>query len=108
MGRSPGVDELLLIARQEFASRLPDKVAELEAFEARTAWPELRAAAHMLRGSAATYGFQWLSAIAASVEDQLLAVACTPDPAAASRIGEALAQARLEADRAGHAAVEDR
>jgi HPt (histidine-containing phosphotransfer) domain-containing protein len=108
MGQGPSVDELLAIARAEFAGRLPAKVAELEQLSAREAWQDLRVASHKLRGSAATYGFARLGATAATVEEVLIAAACQPDAVARDRVRGALIEARAEASRAARAATEAR
>ena len=100
MAQGPSIDELLAAARSEFALRLPAKVGDLEAHAASDAWPDLRLAAHKLRGSAATYGFPAMSAIAASIEELLLAAALAPAPAAVGRIRMAVTEARAEAERA--------
>jgi HPt (histidine-containing phosphotransfer) domain-containing protein len=99
MAQGLSIDELLAAARSEFALRLPAKVGDLEAHAASEAWPDLRLAAHKLRGSAATYGFPAMSALAASIEDILLAAALAPGPDAVGRIGAAVTEARAEAER---------
>jgi HPt (histidine-containing phosphotransfer) domain-containing protein len=100
MAQGPGIDELLARARSEFALRLPAKVDELESLASRPAWPELRVAAHKLRGSAATYGFPALSSVAAGIEDLLLGVGCAPTPSDVERILAVLLEARAQAARA--------
>jgi HPt (histidine-containing phosphotransfer) domain-containing protein len=100
MGQGPSVDDVLAIARAEFASRLPGKVDELARLHSSRAWKELRVAAHKLRGSAATYGFAALGTLAAEIEEILLASACAPDPPACERIRVTLGGAGLEAGRA--------
>jgi HPt (histidine-containing phosphotransfer) domain-containing protein len=94
------VEEMLAAARSEFAGRLVAKVSDLESLASRAAWAELRVAAHKLRGSAATYGFPALSALAASIEEALIASGGAPSASAITGVGEALAAARVEAHRA--------
>jgi HPt (histidine-containing phosphotransfer) domain-containing protein len=98
------VDEMLAAARAEYAGRLVARVRDLDALAEKGAWSELRVLAHKLRGSAATYGFAALGALAASIEEVLIASGCAPDVAAVARIGEALAAARREADGAARGA----
>lgn len=100
MAQAPSVEDLLAIARSGFAGRLPAKVEEICALASRGAWQEVRVAAHKLRGSAATYGFPALSVLAAAIEDAVLDAGGAPDPSASARIGDALHDARAEADRA--------
>jgi HPt (histidine-containing phosphotransfer) domain-containing protein len=99
MGQAPTVDDLLAIARAEFAGRLPGKVAELDRLASIEAWQDLRVASHKLRGSAATYGFPALGALAATIEELLIAAGCQPDAGARERVGGAVAEARAEARR---------
>jgi HPt (histidine-containing phosphotransfer) domain-containing protein len=98
--RTPAIDDLLAAARADFASRLPARIAELDALAARAAWHEARRAAHRLRGSSATYGFTALGALAARIEDALLEAGGAPDGEARARIASWLGEARGEAARA--------
>jgi HPt (histidine-containing phosphotransfer) domain-containing protein len=97
--RDPAVEDVLAAVRRDFASRLPERGAELVACLARGAWEELRRAAHKLRGSASTYGFAELGAHAAAIDDLLIDLADaggSPDPAAKARL-EALVGAAVTA-----------
>lgn len=93
-------ETLLAAARADFASRLGDKVRELQDLFDRGAWSEARRAAHKLRGSAATYGFAKIGAAAAAMEDILIAAQLAPDEEARSRFALALATARSGAESA--------
>jgi chemotaxis protein histidine kinase CheA len=94
--RDPAIEELLAAVRRDFATKLPERGAELSALTARAAWDELRRAAHKLRGSAATYGFVDLGAHAAAIEDLLLD-AQEAEPAGAAAVPDAAARARIDA-----------
>lgn len=94
------VEKLLAAAKADFASRLDDKVRELQDLASRGAWTEARRAAHKLRGSAATYGFAKIGAVAAAMEDVLIEAALVPDEAAKTRFAAALAEARVESEHA--------
>jgi HPt (histidine-containing phosphotransfer) domain-containing protein len=100
--RDPAVDDLLAAAGRDFASRLPDRAGELESLVAREAWRETERAAHKLRGSAATYGFPEVGAVAAAIEDLLRESpgGGAPDAASRARIAALVAEARVECDRA--------
>ncbi|SRR5258708_13663518 len=100
MADAPGVDELLAIARAEFAARLPRKVEDLAGKLADGAWADLRIGSHRLRGSAATYGFAALGTLAGAIEEILEASGGAPDADARRRVEVALAEARAEAKRA--------
>ena len=100
MAASRGLDEVLAEARHEFAGRLGGKMADLDRLFASEAWADLRVASHKLRGSAATYGFVELGALAGKVEDLLLAAPGAPDAAARDRVRAMLAEARAEVRRA--------
>jgi HPt (histidine-containing phosphotransfer) domain-containing protein len=95
----PSVEQMLAEARLQFAASLPAKAAAIEEQVARGAWDEARRAAHKLRGSAGTYGFEALGAAAGEVEEVLLAAALAPDAAAVARIREKAREARVEAER---------
>jgi HPt (histidine-containing phosphotransfer) domain-containing protein len=93
------VDALLTAAREQYAARLPSKIAVIEALAAREAWDEARREAHKLRGSAATYGFEALGDAARSIEQ--LATEASLDPTRArGAMEEALQRARVEVDLA--------
>jgi HPt (histidine-containing phosphotransfer) domain-containing protein len=98
--RDPSIDALLHIARTDFATRLPARVAELEALVGRRAWEEARRAAHKLRGSAAAYGFPAVGQGAAAIEEALLTATGEPETAALARIVAEMATVRVAADRA--------
>jgi len=100
--RDPAVEDALAAVRRDFASRLPERGAELAAFVVRGAWDDLRRAAHKLRGSASTYGFADLGEHAAAIEDILL------EAADAGRPPDAAAKARLEALVGAAVAASDR
>jgi HPt (histidine-containing phosphotransfer) domain-containing protein len=94
------IETLLAAARADFASRLDDKVRELQDLASRGAWAEARRAAHKLRGSAATYGFAKIGVAAATMEDILIDAATSPNDEAKTRFASALAEARTESERA--------
>ncbi len=91
---------LLAAARADFASRLEDKVRELQELSDRGAWMEARRAAHKLRGSAGTYGFAKIGAAAAVMEDVLIEAEASPDEDARNRFAVALATARTASEAA--------
>jgi HPt (histidine-containing phosphotransfer) domain-containing protein len=94
------VEALLAEARAAYASRLPSKIAAIEALAARGAWDEAQRAAHKLHGSAATYGFAAVGEAAAAIE-KLAAEAKSVDPAMLrGALEHALRMARAEVDRA--------
>jgi HPt (histidine-containing phosphotransfer) domain-containing protein len=103
--RDPSIDGLLAAARKQFATGLPARVEELRALAAGASWGALRRAAHRLRGSAATYGYPALGALAAAVEEALIAADGAPSAEARDAIGHALAEA---GDWAEQAAAEAR
>jgi HPt (histidine-containing phosphotransfer) domain-containing protein len=95
------VDALLAAAREQYASRLPSKLAAIEELAARGDWEEARRAAHKLRGSAATYGFAAIGEAAAALE-QLALDAASFDPVRfRGALDEAFVRARDEIARAG-------
>jgi HPt (histidine-containing phosphotransfer) domain-containing protein len=94
------IDELLALAKAQFASGLGARVAAIEGPVGRGAWQEARRAAHKLRGAAATYGFAALGASAGEIEDRLLEVRDAPGPELLPRIAELVATIRVEAARA--------
>ncbi len=95
------VDALLAAAREQYAARLPSKLAAIEELAARGDWDEARRAAHKLRGSAATYGFISIGDAAATLE-QLAIDATSLDPVRVrGALDEALRRARDEIERAG-------
>jgi HPt (histidine-containing phosphotransfer) domain-containing protein len=96
-------ETLLAAARAEFASRLEEKMRELQELSDRGAWTEVRRAAHKLRGSAGTYGFPKIGAAAAVIEELLIEAEASPDEDARNRFAAALATARI----ASEAAVRD-
>ena len=100
MAKAPAFDEWLAAARVEYAGRLPAKAAELEALAAAAEWTQLRRAAHKLRGSAEVYGFAALGAVAARVEECLLAGEGEPEAAAIAEIEQALSDLSALAGRA--------
>ena len=71
--RDPSIDAALAAVRAQFAGALPDKAANVGSLLARGAWDDARRAAHRLRGSAGTHGFAALGALAAAIEELLLA-----------------------------------
>lgn len=100
MAPSTELDEIVATARAEFAGRLGGKIDDLDRLFASEAWADLRVASHKLRGSAATYGFVELGALAGQVEDLLIEASCSPDAAARHRVRATLAEARVEVRRA--------
>ena len=101
--RDPAVEDVLAAVRRDFASRLPERGAELVACLARAAWGDLRRAAHKLRGSASTYGFADLGAHAAAIDDLLIEAADAggpPDEAAKARLEALVGAAVTASDRA--------
>jgi HPt (histidine-containing phosphotransfer) domain-containing protein len=99
-GARDELEKLLAAARADFASRLDDKVRELHDLASRGAWAEARRAAHKLRGSAATYGFPKVGAAAATMEEILIDASTPPTDEAQTRFASALAEARIESERA--------
>ncbi len=97
------LDAIVAQARAEYTGRLGGKIDDLDRLFSSGAWTDLRVASHKLRGSAATYGFVELGALAGKVEDLLLEVSCNPDAAARDRVRALLAEARVEAQRASGA-----
>jgi HPt (histidine-containing phosphotransfer) domain-containing protein len=97
----PSIEAALAAVRAQFASALPEKAANVGTLLARGAWDEARRAAHRLRGSAGTYGFAPLGAVAAAIEDLLLAEPAGPREQTRERLerlaGDLLAQAELAA-----------
>ena len=98
------LDEIVAKARAEFAGRLGGKVDDLERLLSSEAWADLRVASHKLRGSAATYGFVELGALAGKVEDLLIEASSSPDAAARDRLRATLAEARAEVRRVSESA----
>jgi HPt (histidine-containing phosphotransfer) domain-containing protein len=101
--RDPAVEDLLAVARADFASRLPARITELEGLASRGVWDDARRAAHRLRGSSATYGFPVLGGLAAAIEDALLAAGGPPGEDVRGRVAAWLDEARVEAQRAAGA-----
>jgi HPt (histidine-containing phosphotransfer) domain-containing protein len=97
--RDPAIDELLAIARAEYARSLPIKAADLASLVASRAWNQARRAAHKIRGSAGAYGFPELGEAAGTLEDLLLGIRGAPDMMTAGRIREKLAAVLAEAER---------
>ncbi|HEY8087373.1 MAG TPA: Hpt domain-containing protein [Polyangiaceae bacterium] len=93
------IDELLALAKAQFASGLGARVAAIEGPVGRRAWEEARRAAHKLRGAAATYGFTALGASAGEMEELLLEVRDAPGPELQARIVELVSAVRAEAAR---------
>ena len=100
MAPSTELDEIVAKARADFAGRLGGKIDDLDRLFSSAAWSDLRVASHKLRGSAATYGFVELGALAGKVEDLLIEASCNPDGAARDRLRDTLAEARAEVGRA--------
>jgi HPt (histidine-containing phosphotransfer) domain-containing protein len=99
----PSMDALMAAVRAQFAANLPAKAADIAAHLSRGAWSDARRAAHRLRGSAGTYGFAAVGAVAGAMEEMLLAQ--TGDPAADTR-ARLEASARDLAEQAARAAAE--
>ncbi len=93
-------ETLLAAARAEFASRLEEKMRELQELSDRGAWTEVRRAAHKLRGSAGTYGFPKIGEAAAVIEELLIEAEPSPDEDAKNRFAVALATARTASEAA--------
>jgi HPt (histidine-containing phosphotransfer) domain-containing protein len=99
--RDPAIDAALAAVRAQFAGALPEKATNIGTLLERRAWDDARRAAHRLRGSAGTYGFAALGALAAAIEELLLAEPAGPSGEARERVtrlaGELQAQAHLAA-----------
>jgi HPt (histidine-containing phosphotransfer) domain-containing protein len=99
--RDPGIDAALVAMRAQFAEALPEKAANIAALLTRGAWDDARRAVHRLRGSAGTHGFAALGALAAAIEELLLAEPTGPTGEASERVaklaGELHTQAHLAA-----------
>ena len=54
-----------------FVAEVPDKVERIVSFEASQNWPELKRAAHQLKGSAGGYGFDCLAPTCQQLEQML-------------------------------------
>jgi len=94
------IGALLASAREEFARRLPARIAEIADWIAQDAWSDAARAAHKLRGSASTYGFSEVGGAAAALEEELRAMKETADGATRERLASLLEEGRDQADRA--------
>lgn len=63
-GADPDLGELVI----EFVDCMPTRIALMRAYLAARQWPELRRAAHQLKGAAGSYGFDELTQVAAQLE----------------------------------------
>ncbi len=99
-GREWDIDALRAAARTDFAARLPLRIEEIERLAVEGQWVEARREIHKLRGSAATYGFQEIGAVAVFLEELLLAADGPPDPDTRERFDQALRSAHAQADQA--------
>jgi HPt (histidine-containing phosphotransfer) domain-containing protein len=95
--RDPTIDAALAAVRVQFAEALPEKAANIRSLLARGAWEDARRAAHRLRGSAGTYGFAALGALAAAIEDLLLADPTGPSGEASERVARLAAELHAQA-----------
>ena len=67
LGNDPDLAEIVAL----FVDEMPDRVSALSAYLADGNWEDLRRAAHQLKGSAGSYGFESVSPVAARVEDAI-------------------------------------
>jgi HPt (histidine-containing phosphotransfer) domain-containing protein len=100
-GPDPSIDAALAAMRAQFAAALPEKAAHVDGLLAGAAWGDARRAAHRLRGSAGTHGFAQFGAVAAAIEELLLAEPGEPCDETRGRLrrlsGQLLAEAGLAA-----------
>ena len=94
----PSIDAALAAVRAQFAAALPEKAANVGALLARCAWDDARRAAHRLRGSAGTYGFEALGAVAAAIEELLLAEPAGPSEETRERVARLASDLQAQAD----------
>jgi HPt (histidine-containing phosphotransfer) domain-containing protein len=94
------IGALLASAREEFARRLPARIAEISDLIGQDAWSDAVRAAHKLRGSASTYGFSELGGVAVTLEEELRAIKGTADEATRKRLVSLLEEGRDHAERA--------
>ncbi len=95
----PTIEALLRAARAEYAASLPGKVDLLEELADAESWRDVRRAAHRLRGSASTYAFERLGAIASDLEEMLIEAGDEPSAASRERVARKLRDCRLEIER---------
>jgi HPt (histidine-containing phosphotransfer) domain-containing protein len=94
------IGALLASTREEFARRLPARIAEIADWIGQDAWSDAVRAAHKLRGSASTYGFSEVGRVAGALEEELRAVKETADRATRQRLLSLLEEGRDQAERA--------
>jgi diguanylate cyclase (GGDEF)-like protein len=103
-----GENEELLALQRDYATALPDRIAELatainELHNRPSTLPEVMNRAHRLRGTAGTFGFSAVSHAAAEIEDLLVGAGAIQEAPAASlwpRLDRALRTAQLGAEHA--------
>ena len=95
----PSIDELLALAKAQFASGVSARVAGIGGAAGRAAWEDVRRGAHKLRGAAATYGFVALGATAGEIEEALIEVRDRPGPDVCARVAALVAKLEAEAAR---------
>jgi HPt (histidine-containing phosphotransfer) domain-containing protein len=96
----PSIEAALAAVRAQFAEALPEKAANVGALLARGAWEDARRAAHRLRGSAGTYGFAPLGAVAAAIEELLIAEPAGPGEETRGRLERLAGDLQAQADLA--------
>jgi HPt (histidine-containing phosphotransfer) domain-containing protein len=96
----PSIDELLALARAQFAAGLGARVSALADHVEARRWQDARRAAHKLRGAAATYAFTGLGAGAGAIEEALIEVRDQPGADVQARVAELLVGVQSEARRA--------
>jgi histidine phosphotransfer protein HptB len=67
LGNDPDLAEIVAL----FVDEMPDRVSVLSACSADRNWEDLRRAAHQLKGSAGSYGFESISPLAGNVENAI-------------------------------------
>ena len=67
MGGDPDLGDIVAM----FVDEIPARVSALSALLADGDWEDLRRAAHQLKGSAGSYGFEGISPLAGKVEDTI-------------------------------------
>jgi histidine phosphotransfer protein HptB len=77
LGGDPDLGEIVAM----FVDEMPDRVSTLSAHLVDGNWEELRRAAHQLKGSAGSYGFEPISPLAGKVEETI----CSGQPEDAIR-----------------------
>ena len=67
LGSDPDLGEIVTM----FVDEMPGRISAISALLTDGKWDDLRRAAHQLKGSAGSYGFEPISPMAAKVEDAI-------------------------------------